>query len=214
MDPFVLFGLERDTCTLKDAKLAYYDLAQVYHPDKAHSSDKDVAVKEMQVLNEQYKLVVRNLQARDIQREVESCEDLRKHYQDAIHFIDRSQMPSFQQVFIETHEEFAKFNEVWENKVAEESSFAIPLSDGYGDYMVKDETRILDYDPEPDMTPVQEFEKESGAIISIENVQTLNKINSLYDLNTQKRDDHTTDKCFDYRLAFSERDVLAKTSNK
>ena len=50
-----MFGLDKESSTLNDAKKAYYNLALLVHPDRNACINKDTAKLEMKVLTNMYK---------------------------------------------------------------------------------------------------------------------------------------------------------------
>ena len=71
-----IFGLDKESSTLNDAKKAYYNLALLVHPDRNACINKDTAKLEMKVLTNMYKNIKKELESRDLNNKYKECDDL------------------------------------------------------------------------------------------------------------------------------------------
>lgn len=113
MDVWGLFGLSKDDATLRDAKKAYFNLALIVHPDR----NPGVKDEEMHVVIDGYKTICDEINKRDIENDIKACDDLKKYREEDVKKYDSEtrDMPSFMDIYEETHDNVKKFNKYWED---------------------------------------------------------------------------------------------------
>ena len=133
LNPYLLFGLDPQTITLKQLKKKYYELALLVHPDKNHVQDGN----DMHVVHMAYKYC-----AQEIEHTTEkqtSVECLEKQFEDFCK-IQTDVPPSFRDI-MEDALEMKKFNKAFE----ESDGFKASFQGGYqelmepSDYAINDE---------------------------------------------------------------------------
>lgn len=133
-----LFGLNTETATIYQAKLAYYNLSLLVHPDRNISVSRNDACLEMCSLTHSYNNVKNDIEQRNRKYDITNCHDLKVYHQNIQKDLDDcvTNMPSFTEIFHETHEDMKNFNEIWFDKndktnTNDENPFVINLKNGY-----------------------------------------------------------------------------------
>tara|TARA_Y100000389_G_C17471196_1_gene531165 strand:- start:5969 stop:6700 length:732 start_codon:yes stop_codon:yes gene_type:complete len=138
-DDYIFFGLKRDCASISELKKRFYDISLIVHPDKNSTNDYETACAEMIKLNEMYRRVKHDLEQQEILKSYNSCDDLKLEQKKSIIEIDKlnNELPSFRDLYFETHDDMKKFNEKFENlkKENENSDFSWEIDnsniDGY-----------------------------------------------------------------------------------
>jgi len=159
---YKLFGLDSENATIAKAKTAYYNLALLIHPDKNITINKNEACKEMCILTKSYNNIIIDITNRNRNEEIKNCNDLKIYHQNTQNILDDSitNMPSFSEIFHETHEDIQKFNKKWFEKIEknkgdiDETQYIIDLKNGYNlckseySYINSNSDESLEYDTE------------------------------------------------------------------
>lgn len=136
---YKLFGLDNKTATISQAKNTYYNLALLIHPDRNISVNKEEACKEMCSLTNSYNNIIKDITNRNRNHEITNCDNLKIYHQNNQTDLDNymKNMPSFTEIFHETHDDMQKFNQKWFEKNEQnrgdidENQFIIDLKSGY-----------------------------------------------------------------------------------
>lgn len=168
---YELFGLCKETASIKDAKRSYYNLALMIHPDRNQCKDKSVAQKEMIYVTLNYNRIIKEIEKRIYKDNVQESKDLHKLYdveRNAI-FNNLNEMPSFSDIFNETRDDLMKFNEKWDNTfqnheidVDENDNLSkffklkqeVPIYNTVSSNYHNKDMNQLKYDPKPDITKI------------------------------------------------------------
>ena len=120
-EEYDLLGLSKHSTT-QDAKKAYYELALLIHPDRTNSPNKTIACEEMAILTKSYKNVLKDILAKDENIQVTNCINLKEKRLNDLKELDDfvTNMPSFMDIYEETHDDVAKFNNMWTTKKQDE----------------------------------------------------------------------------------------------
>lgn len=174
-----MFGLEPDKATQSSAKKAYYNLALLVHPDRNTCPDKSTANDEMQAVTDSYNRILTDIEHRIQEKTFIECDNLADIHKKEIRKLDRftKEMPSFMDIYLETHDDMKKFNKLWESQKEENVDGVIFQTDpGYE--IVESEYKDFDveYDPNIDIGPITEFKENREQIISIENLGTISSL--------------------------------------
>jgi len=137
-EDYKLFGLDA-SCTIAEAKTAYYNLALLIHPDRNISINKEEACKEMCSLTNSYKNIINDIKNKNRKDEIVNCENLKLYHQKNQLELDNDikNMSSFSDIFFETHDDFQNFNKKWFEKnnksknEIDENQYIINLKNGY-----------------------------------------------------------------------------------
>tara|TARA_Y100000389_G_C17387692_1_gene478013 strand:+ start:39 stop:791 length:753 start_codon:yes stop_codon:yes gene_type:complete len=163
-----LFGLNKEKSSLQDAKKAYFNLALMVHPDK----NPGISCEEMHVVIKGYNDICDYIKKRDLHDEIESCNDLKKYREEEIKKFDEDirDIPSFMDIYYETHENMKDFNKIWDKNKTEEL-FHMSRPEGYklceSEYAnLNNIVENIEYDP-----------KISNIGVNIKNVEKENKNN-------------------------------------
>ena len=179
-----IFGLDKESSTLNDAKKAYYNLALLVHPDRNACINKDTAKLEMKVLTNMYKNIKKELESRDLNNKYKECDDLVNIREKEVEEIDKfnNDMPSFMDIYLETHEDMKKFHKSFENNVNKtQDDYLLNSCEGYKTIKSEYEGKSFDnlsYNPKIVNDPLfVHFKKPNSEIISIDKLGTTNYSN-------------------------------------
>ena len=175
LESFVIFGLNKDS-SLSEAKKAYYNLALLVHPDRNSCPDKKTAQLEMKAVTDMYNIIKKHIQNRELNKKYKDCSDLQDAHDDELKNLDEfnKEMPSFMDIFMETHEDMKKFNEKFENKISNEEDYTLNTQTGYSllgsEYIDKDFK--IEYNPtiDNDLDLSKLEYSTNNEIVSIDNL--------------------------------------------
>ena len=113
-EEYDLLGLTKNS-TAQEAKKAYYELALLIHPDRTNTPNKTIACEEMAIVTKSYKNVLKDILTKDENIQITNCSNLKEKRNNDLKELDDfvTNMPSFMDVYEETHDNVAKFNELW-----------------------------------------------------------------------------------------------------
>ena len=151
-----LFGLEKNKCTLKDIKRVYYELALLVHPDRNQGVTKEEMLVVVNAYHTLCKDCERNMKTKEIMecKEVQELRDLQVKMTSEIDAYVKD-LPSFMDVFIETHEDVEKYNKKWESMYSKSGNLpggVIPMAftSGYdmapSEYSLENLEYCVDYE--------------------------------------------------------------------
>ena len=147
MDVWGLFGLSKEEATLQDAKKAYFNLALLVHPDR----NPGVKDEEMHVVIDGYKTICNEINKRDIETNIKACDDLKKYREDEVkkYDLDTRELPSFMDIYEETHDDIKKFNQYWEEMESgklneDDTENIIRMASSFGYNTIKSEYNSTD----------------------------------------------------------------------
>lgn len=190
-DDYRLFGLDKGYTTIKQAKRAYYNLALLVHPDRNSCPDRTIACSEMHTVVSAYNRIIEDISNNDKNRAFLECTDLSKYHEKELTLIDISakELPSFMDIYIETHDDIKKFNQAWENRNEEtkELDYNMNSSLGYNtlpSQYIGMSMEDISYSPElnsSDTNSYEEFKKPNSEIISIDELNSANLSNYGFD---------------------------------
>tara|TARA_B100000902_G_scaffold242789_1_gene229871 strand:- start:3533 stop:4249 length:717 start_codon:yes stop_codon:yes gene_type:complete len=195
-EDYEMFGLDKRTSTTKDAKKAYYNMSLLVHPDRNSCPDRKIGCQEMHTVIKAYHRVMASICSREENKIVKECKDLTKYHEEELRILDEKtkEMPSFMDIYIETHDDIQKFNKAWEQRSNEQKDDDYLLNSSTGYDVIESEyanisTENLVYNPniECDLSEnMIKFAKPKMDIISIDELTSFNSTNSC---------------CFDYKEA-------------
>jgi len=183
MDVWGLFGLSKEDATLRDAKKAYFNLALIVHPDR----NPGVKDEEMHVVIDGYKTICDEINKRDIESDIKACDDLKKYREEDVKKYDSEtrELPSFMDIYEETHDDVKKFNKYWEDMESgklnhdDNTENMIRMASNFGYKTIKSEynsiegvvenvsyTTKIDCDQQIDDTEYVKDEKVKNGIVS------------------------------------------------
>ena len=202
-EDYELFGLDKETATSKDAKKAYYNMSLLVHPDRNSCPDRKIGCQEMHTVIKAYHRVMKSICSRNENKIVKECKDLTKHQEEELRVLDEEmkEMPSFMDIYIETHDDTKKFNRAWEQRSNEqkEEDYLLNSSLGYqtitSEYSNKSIDKLV-YNPNIECDTQEDlvqFAKPKTDIISIDELSSFNTTNSC---------------CFDYKEAYGSPEFL------
>uniref|UniRef100_A0A6C0L211 J domain-containing protein n=1 Tax=viral metagenome TaxID=1070528 RepID=A0A6C0L211_9ZZZZ len=195
-DDYELFGLDKNNVSKKDATKAYYNMALLVHPDRNACLDRDIGTQEMINVTNAYNRIMCDIESINENKIICESKDLTEYQKKELSNLDKitKEMPSFMDIYIETHDDIKKFNKAWENRSIEkkENDYLLNSSTGYN--TVKSEYadlsfENLSYSPYivESTDELTKFTKPKTEIISIDELSSFNNINT---------------RCFDYKEAF------------
>lgn len=190
-EDYKFFGLEKGYTTIKQAKRAYYNLALLVHPDRNSCPDRTIACSEMHTVVSAYNRIIEDISNNDKNRVFLECTDLSKYHEKELTLIDISakELPSFMDIYIETHDDIKKFNNAWDNRNEEtkELDYSMNSSIGYNtlpSQYVGMSMEDMSYSPElclSNANMFEEFKKTNSEIISIDELSSANLSNYGFD---------------------------------
>lgn len=195
-EDYELFGLDKETVTTKEAKKAYYNLSLLVHPDRNSCPDRKIGCQEMDTVIKAYRRIMKDILSRNENKIVKECKDLTKLQEEELKVLDEEikEMPSFMDIYIETHDDIQKFNKAWEKRSNEqkEEDYLLTSSGGYQTIVSEYANKSMDglvYNPNIESDTQEDliqFSKPKTEIICIDDLNTFNSTNSC---------------CFDYKEA-------------
>lgn len=195
-EDYCMFGLDKSSATKQLAKKAYYNFSLLIHPDRNSCPDRKVACEEMCNLTNAYARVIKDISLNEKNRILKECNDLSKIHDEELADIDKfsKEMPSFMDIYLETHDDMKKFNNTWENRNEEVKEMDYSLIQELGYDTIKSEYRGKSLDNVSYCPDVQidnndnfhHFSKPNTELISIDDVMNHQYISS---------------SCFDYQEA-------------
>ena len=187
-EDYELFGLDKETVTSKEAKKAYYNLSLLVHPDRNSCPDRKIGCQEMDTVIKAYRRIMKDILSRNENKIVKECKDLTKLQEEELKVLDEEtkEMPSFMDIYIETHDDIQKFNKAWEKRSNEqkEEDYLLTSSGGYQTICSEYANKSMDglvYNPNIESDTQEgliEFSKPKTEIISIDDLNTFNTTNS------------------------------------
>lgn len=137
---YELFGLDKNTCTLKDARLAYYNLALIVHPDRTHCVNQTHGANEMQRVTENYKKILVEIRRRVLATRLLNCTDTAQvHTEEVDGLLSRlGDLPSFGDIYEEVRGDIDTFNKIWDSRDTSEHDIHA-MSDARGYELVESE---------------------------------------------------------------------------
>lgn len=175
---YEMFGLEPNETSLKCAKKAYYNLALLVHPDRNSCPDKKVAHDEMQAVTDAYNRISINIQSKNEKKLIFECDDLKEIQKQEMSSLDQftKDMPSFMDIYLETHDDLKRFNRLWEEKASMNENgedYFLNSSKGYEIEPSEYVGQGFDVSYNPNLEINYSYDNSvqvSEALISIENV--------------------------------------------
>ena len=177
-----MFGLDKESSTLNDAKKAYYNLALLVHPDRNACINKETAKLEMKAVTNMYNNIKKELESRDLNNKYKECSNLDDIREKEIEEIDKfnNEMPSFMDIYLETHEDMKKFHKSFENNIGQtQDDYVLNSSVGYETITSEYAGKCFDnvtYSPLiNDDSHIVHFTKPNSEIVSIDKLGTTHK---------------------------------------
>ena len=140
-EDYKMFGLDRKTATISKAKKAYYNFSLLVHPDRNTCPDRTIACDEMHSVTTSYHRIIKDIVIEEKNRVLKECDDLSKRQDDELAYLDKfsKEMPSFMDIYLETHDDLKKFHEAWENRNEETKEMDYSMNELKGYDTIKSE---------------------------------------------------------------------------
>ena len=204
---YEFFGLTKDKVDLNDLKKSYYNLALLIHPDKSSNINRELANIEMKSINEMYIRLKKDVDLRNKSSEYIKSKDLKNIHKKEVEELDtfNKEMPSFYDIFVETHDNIRKFNDEFEKKRKElddDTEFLTDFQNNNEGY------KLLESEYAKSNNFTIEYNPNFNSNINLNNLGNLddNKIIPIDKLKSLNIDNFGVD----YKEAFMDQEILSK----
>tara|TARA_Y100000389_G_C17460502_1_gene521331 strand:- start:1959 stop:2696 length:738 start_codon:yes stop_codon:yes gene_type:complete len=152
-EDYQLFGLDPNTCTVKDAKRAYYNMALLVHPDRNQCVDKEEGRIEMCNVATKYNSIMLDIERRNNNSKIEECKSQKEIEGAYKEIMKELSMPSFSDIFHQTRniKDLEENNDIFNQKWKKEVNDKDYLLDSAGYNLIKSEINDKDYNAQPDL---------------------------------------------------------------